>query len=495
MPPLETPPAQLTGKQIYRITYPRAIRILFVFAAGMTVLMAFFGVMAYVDEGAEVGLYLALAFSAGAILWVVALVGSPYRVDFAGDHLRIFRWGRQERVDYASISGLTVSRRWIILRRSAGQGDVRLHKHHANVDARVVNALESLVPAARSQRAARLRRSLPFSVRNKWGFPLGMGIGGLIFLGVGGLTFTFAGQEGIWSGEWFARVGMGMIFILFGLLFLYMVLWDAVLGFTFSADAIRVRYALRTATYPTAGIRAIRETVTHHSVRGVPRERHHIDLHYADGTVREVALNAASFPSDYIDAAEQAATAELAHALRTLYLPQGNALPEPMPEPVPVPSPTPAPRPALAPTPSPSVHLATHTAPDFDFTLQIESRDGASTKRLVAHPPLAGIACFLTTPEGGSFIDPTGRFVVIHDRDLILVFDLAEQGAYHMPAPRGRRLLNVAHEVGYVTYDTVSKRGGDAVPGRVLTLVPISRRLRPGVGPAVNGNLFSARSS
>jgi hypothetical protein len=483
------PPDRLTGDEIYRVTYPRAIRILFIFSGFMTFLLAFFGWMAFREEGVQVGAYVALFFGAGGIFWFQALARSPYRVEFAADHLVVYRWGRQDRMAYTAISGLKVTRRWIILRRAgpvAGP-DLRLHKHHANADAMVVTALETLVPTLRAQRLDRLRRTLPFTVTNKWGFPLSMAIAGLIFLGVTGIAFNFAWQENLWSQEWFLGAGMGTLFVFCGLLFLHITLWDAVLRFTFTAGEIRLRYALRTQRFPTTGLTAIHQAAAPTTVRGVPRTQYHVDLTYADGSTRRLSPNGGSFPSDYIDAQEQAATAELAQVLRSLYLPkpipaqsQPEIMPEIMPETAPEIEPTPA---------SPDI-LATYPAPDYGFILHVEdhgpSPTGASIIHMVVNPPLAGVGHFLTA-DGGGFVDPTGRFVVIHDDRLIVVFDLAENRPYHMAAPRGRRLVNVAHEVGYVIFDTVGRAGGEPIPGRVLSLDPISRRLRPGLGTAESG--------
>lgn len=302
------------------IRYAPWFRVLTVFGVLVFWGMAFIGWMAYRQEEAAFGLAAAgVTLGIGAYL-LFALATSPQWVRFEQDGLVVQRWIGRQRIAYESITAVSPAYTHITI--TTQNGKVRLHKLFANDDARLVNALETHVPALQQRRAARLSATFPIVVTDKPTAPIFSGIVGLALAGFGAFTLWYAitGPDPIDAFQRWVMPMMGLLSLFFGGLFLYLLLWNYPRRTVFTAAQMRQHFLLRTTVQPMQGIIAFEPGHEVRTVRGVPRQVHHIVFRYDDGRSYKWVPGEFSFPVDYIDAYEAGRVAELTQQLRRAYL-------------------------------------------------------------------------------------------------------------------------------------------------------------------------------
>lgn len=450
--------------------------------------MAFIGWMAYTQEGDNFGRVMMGPTLAIGVYWLLALATAPAALQFGPDALTIRRWLGRKRVAYAEITAVSQTYAFIHIRTTTGA--VRLHKLYANDDARFFAALEQHVPVGQQARTGRLQADFPLVITEKRTAVFFTVLIGLVLSGFGGMAIWFALTDPASLGDsspWFA-IGFGLLSLAFGLLFLYLVLWNYPRRTTFTANRMTRRFLLRTEKQPMQDVIAFTPGVETRTVRGVPRQLFHIAFTYKDGRSYQWIPGEFSFPVDYVDAYEANRVQELSAQLRRLYL-----------------SAAPAPEPASS-GPQ-TVESAWGTAyvrgklksAAHDFVVVIEDYGehhmGAETVHFVPNRPLHGRSRFRTT-NGHAALSADGRFLLIQDPNLLLLFDLTANEACHRRSPQTHIFLQAEFKQAGLVVRTLELSSRQRESERPLPPAQALAEWHPGLGPAENeGELPSAYPS
>lgn len=462
------------------IRYAPWFRVFTIFGVLVFWGMAFIGWMAYRQEGAVFGLAAAgVALGIGAYL-LFALATSPQWVRFEQHALVVQRWIGRQRIAYESITAVSPAYTHITI--TTQDGKVRLHKLFANDDARLINALETHIPALQQHRAARLSATFPIVVTVKPTAPILSGIVGLALAGFGAFTLWYAitGPDPMDAFQRWVMPIMGLLSLFFGGLFLYLLLWNYPRRTVFTAAQMRQHFLLRTAVQPMQSIIAFEPGHEVRKVRGVPRQVHHIVFRYDDGRSYKWVPGEFSFPVDYIDAYEAGRVAELTEQLRRAYL----ALPQ-----------------------AASTHKVESswgvaylrcklTTEKYDLIVAVEDygehHAGAETIHFVASRPLYGLSRFRTT-NGHAALNDNGRFLLIQDPNLLLLFDLASGEAFHRTISGTHLFLPAEFTPDDLIVRTMNRVNHNRSAEPPLPPEQAASTWQRGLGPAAdNGDLPSA---
>jgi hypothetical protein len=282
--------------------------------------MAFIGWLAYRLEGVSVGLALAGPLAGAGLAWLWALSAAPQWARFGPSSLTLRRWWNTTCLTYAEITAVTRSYAFITLHTADRR--VRLYKLHANDDARLLQALEQVVPIAQQSREQRLLAEFPIVLHGR---------GGAVWLtaliGLGLMAFGSVAIWWTWAGTAVSNLTaslcsglVGLLCAAYGLLFLYLTLWTYPGRVVFTSDQMTQHFLLHTNVQPMTGVTAFQPSYELRSVRGVRRKLYAVTFLYENGDSFRWIPNEFYFPIDYLDAVEAQLAQELTERLRRAYL-------------------------------------------------------------------------------------------------------------------------------------------------------------------------------
>jgi hypothetical protein len=200
---------------------------------------------------------------------------------------------------------------------------LHLYKLFANDDARIIQALETYVPAAREAHIRRLAVGLPIILTGKAAIPIVTALMGLILLAFGLAAFAYAVLNPA-ELDTFQRIFMpiiGLVSAASGLLFLYLLLWTYPRRTVFTAGQMTQHFLLHTLIQPMSDVIDFQPGHEIRTVRGIPRQLYTITFNYANGESFKWIPDEFYFPMDYVDAAAAYQAADLTEQLRCAYLP------------------------------------------------------------------------------------------------------------------------------------------------------------------------------
>ncbi len=285
-------------------------------------MMAFVGWQAYWLEDVSTGLALGVLLVSVGLVWLWALSAAPQWVRFGPSSLTLRRWWRTTCLTYAEITAVT--RSYVFITLHTANRPVRLYKLYANDDARLLQALEQVVPVAQQSRAQRLLAEFPIVLQGKVGAAWLTALIGLGLMAFGSATIWWT-----WTGTGTAvqdltaslcRGLIGLLCAAFGLLFLYLTLWTYPWRVVFTSDQRTQRFLLHTNVQPMTGVTAFQPGYELRTVRGVERKLYAITFVYDNGDSFHWIPSDFYFPIDYLDAVEAQRVQELTQQLSRAYL-------------------------------------------------------------------------------------------------------------------------------------------------------------------------------
>jgi hypothetical protein len=282
--------------------------------------MAFMGWLAYRLEDVNAGLALAGPLAGVGLAWLWALSAAPQWVRFGPTSLTLRRWWKTTCLTYAEITAFTRSYPFITLHTADRR--VRLYKLHANDDARLLQALEQVVPIAQQFREQRLLAEFPIVLQGKVGAPLLTALIGLGLLTFGSVTIWWT-----WAGTAISNLTaslcsglVGLFCATFGLLFLYLTMWTYPRRVVFTSEQMTQHFLLHTNVQPMTGVTTFQPGYELRSVRGVARKLYAITFVYDNGDSFHWIPREFYFPIDYLDVVEAQLAQDLTKQLSRAYL-------------------------------------------------------------------------------------------------------------------------------------------------------------------------------
>lgn len=121
---------------------------------------------------------------------------------------------------------------------------------------------------------------------------------------------------------------------------------------------------------------------------------------------------------------------------------------------------------------------------------EFEHHMGASTVYLKCDPPLLGISIFKTT-NGNALLCGAGEWMLLWDRSVLLLWQLATGTVWHHQTPKMRSFSSIRADerfLHYILYDI----GGRQEEQPSIPMEDIPAIFSPGFGPVVEGRFPSA---
>lgn len=259
-----------------------------------------------------------------ALYWAYTLATLPHWVRFEAHELVIRSWWRTIRLPYGTIEDVRLSP-WSLVIVTPHQR-VSLSRVDATLLAHIYVKLEETAPIliARSQQRF---LALPIQISTRWFTPIlyvALGIM-LTLLGIGLLSYFIAPDGSFPSLEWTNVESALMLFttivlLAMGLGYSYVALFQHVWRYTFTQDAVEIRYSLYKRTWPATAIRSTEVGHFERTYKGVRQVFAYLEIGMADGQRVRISPEKWNRAMGFSDAATEALLTQLAERLRTLYL-------------------------------------------------------------------------------------------------------------------------------------------------------------------------------
>lgn len=219
-------------------------------------------------------------------------------------------------IPYHAVTGITANQ-LVTIRTTAGTH--RLWYPALDFLAQLARALDD---RARPWHTADPLPDLPVTFRNRSYFPLVMLPLGLVMLALSAWLardLLLGGTDTAVSDSLLAAC-MFPLMLAVGAWSVYTALFSFPWHFTFTPDAIRVRYTLRTRRFDPAAITAIALRTETRTYRGFSRDVAFIDIQFGAAKPLRVESGMGAYPSDYSAVAEAAELQRLTAVLQAHYL-------------------------------------------------------------------------------------------------------------------------------------------------------------------------------
>ncbi len=264
--------------------------------------------------GAPIGLTMTVG-------WAYLFVVSFQRVHILPDALILVKLGSRVVLPMETVTAVTQTERLTITTQDKSYP---LHFPFRPTQARLYQALQQYVPAARTAQRQRLTASLPIVVEPRRMvkivvfiyFLLGFG---MIALGISGFWCVITSMSEL---GWIQRLVislMALFSMAIGVWMGYMFLWDFVWRYTFTPEMVRLRRVLGIQTYLVSAIVDLELRSEERTYRGVPRILYTLNIWLDDGRFITISPNGAGLPSDYVEMEEKLILQELEQQLRNNY--------------------------------------------------------------------------------------------------------------------------------------------------------------------------------
>ncbi|PIQ23389.1 hypothetical protein COW36_15890 [bacterium (Candidatus Blackallbacteria) CG17_big_fil_post_rev_8_21_14_2_50_48_46] len=296
--------------------YSPLARLFAAFTASCFCGLAALGAIAFFFEQSQLGLWLALPFLGIGLYCFWALSQAPQSVRIAGDTLHVKSAFKVQTQAIENLFRLKQTLRWIVL--EGIEGDIRLHKFYAQDDARLFYFLQAQIPhlAPPSQQQG----LFPFYYPGKIKSAIFTGLVGLLLgvFGGGSLVYALSALSSP-SQKWISGI-FGLMSLLFGVLFVYLTLYEFVYLTVFTAEGMTQKSLLRTRQEILSGLQGIRSDFEIRQVKGLDRRVYYLEFVFSDQRIFKWVPDEFSFPIDYIDAEAQGQIKQLKTQLEQLYL-------------------------------------------------------------------------------------------------------------------------------------------------------------------------------
>ena len=254
--------------------------------------------------------------------WAYMFVISFQRVHILPDALVISKLGSRVVLKMEEITAVSQAERLTITTQNK---TYRLHSPFRHAQARLYQALQQHVPAARAAHAQRLTAPLPIIIRPRRMVKIIVSIYfllGILMLAVGAgafwyVTTHFADLD--WADRMIIIFPMGLFSIGIGGWMVYMFLWSFVWRYTFTSERVQLRRALATQTYPVSEIVTMAIKSEERKFKGVVRILYTLHLEMGNGRFIIISPNGAGLPSDYTEIEEKLILTELEQQLKYHY--------------------------------------------------------------------------------------------------------------------------------------------------------------------------------
>lgn len=445
--------------------------------------LAALGWLAYAAEGVTLGFYSAFFWLGMATLAGYWLLYLPRMVAYSNHQLALVWWWKRETVAIDEISSIGRRRYWIVLATATQQ--YRLHFLIPNNSAEMLSWLEEHVPAAAAARAREREQPLPLILAPRLTAPA-ISFGIVLLFGITGGALLWTAWQGWQRGDGTTGIiGMALfalITLLLAALFCYMLIDSYVWRIVFDEEHITLRRTLQTEQYPANQVIDTTLITEERTVKGFVHQIYKLRLSFEDGTEVDIAPNLPSFPMDYAGAEESRLLTMVQTVLEAHYRPVIRL--------------------ELDPTTvtdsrwgTPTLAIQWQIRP-YDLTVTRldygEHHAAASTIHLLVGHSEAGAMRFRTT-NGQSHISADGRFIVLFDETLLIVFNLANGRTYHRSSRRGWLYAQIELiEEALVIEEMRRIDSQQREVRKPISLAKPTSALRRGFGPAEDGDFPSA---
>lgn len=412
-----TQPSDQSPCTLHLPSWPRLLLVGCVAASGGLTLLSG---LAY-RESAPLGFYGLFFWGGLAMATLCWLHFMPCIIGYQQGRLTVTYWWHTQAISVDGAGHVSYRRYQVTVMKGAQH--LRCTFLSPNDSAFVMTWLEEQLPTLAASRLAAADRPLPLTITPRLVAP-GITAGIVLLFGSTGGALLWTSWQAWQQGDGrFDHLGMGVfsfLLLFFAALFLYLLLDSYIWRFTFDEEMITLRHALHTERYSARQVSHVTLVTEERTVKGFVHQIYQLQLSLADGTDVMIAPNLPSFPMDYAGAEEARLLRNLQRVLEKHYVPVVR------------------------------VDLTLDQVADsrwgrpvsavqwqirpYDLSVTRldygEHHAAASTVHILVGHSEAGAMRFRTT-NGESRISPCGRYILLFDETLLIVFNLPNGRTYH----------------------------------------------------------------